>query len=184
MRRTGGRVRCVCSGRGGGCDLCFRKSRVGIWLSSNPLLSHLYNLYTYTTYTKLSLYKPSPVWYTVTMKTRNPHPRLRLNGTHHQNRKRYFVNSLWTRYRMTASEFISMYHSQRGQCAICQGRIRLVRQTSDRASLMSLRVDHCHRTGKVRGFLCHGCNIRVGAEEKCRYGVAHQDCRKYLNANE
>ncbi len=32
------------------------------------------------------------------------------------------------------------------------------------------RVDHDHKTGKVRGFLCHGCNVGLGALGDSREG--------------
>lgn len=25
-----------------------------------------------------------------------------------------------------------------------------------------LRLDHCHNTNGIRGFLCHGCNVTLG----------------------
>ena len=29
-----------------------------------------------------------------------------------------------------------------------------------------LHVDHCHKTGKVRGVLCHSCNLALGLLEE------------------
>ena len=34
-------------------------------------------------------------------------------------------------------------------CQVCESRKKIC-------------VDHCHTTGKVRGFLCHRCNIALG----------------------
>lgn len=39
-------------------------------------------------------------------------------------------------------------------CAIC------AITTSD-----VLHVDHCHTTGKIRGLLCHQCNVLLGASK-------------------
>lgn len=44
---------------------------------------------------------------------------------------------------------------QRGQCAICRSTLNSSRYTK-------LAVDHCHRTGKVRGLLCTNCNTAIG----------------------
>jgi hypothetical protein len=48
--------------------------------------------------------------------------------------------------------FNEMKKAQRGRCAIC-------RRTSKR----ELHIDHCHKTGKVRGLLCSACNPALGA---------------------
>lgn len=61
--------------------------------------------------------------------------------------------NLSTRYKMTPAQHAEIMASQGGKCAIC-GNVpsRPV-------------VDHDHGTGKVRGILCHGCNIKLPAVE-------------------
>lgn len=34
--------------------------------------------------------------------------------------------------------------------------------TGSKRSVVSLAVDHCHTTGKFRGFLCSNCNTVLG----------------------
>ena len=43
--------------------------------------------------------------------------------------------------------------SQSGLCAACE------------IQLVDLRIDHCHKTGTVRGLLCPTCNVGVGFAE-------------------
>ena len=42
-------------------------------------------------------------------------------------------------------------------CALCFGVIPLHHKNT--------HVDHCHVTGRVRGILCHKCNLRIGVLE-------------------
>lgn len=53
-------------------------------------------------------------------------------------------------YGLSLQEFKALLARQESACAICK--------TSGRF----LHVDHCHATGKVRGFLCNRCNIGLG----------------------
>lgn len=60
------------------------------------------------------------------------------------------------RHNLTPSDYDALLSRQDGGCAICRsssprrrGRDRLV-------------VDHDHQTGKVRGLLCHPCNLALG----------------------
>lgn len=55
------------------------------------------------------------------------------------------------RYGMTEEEWDQMLEVQQGLCAICG------KDPGDR-----LCVDHDHKTGKVRGLLCRGCNAALG----------------------
>lgn len=57
------------------------------------------------------------------------------------------------------SEIIKLFDSQKHKCAICGMELELLKDT---------RLDHSHRTGKIRGILCNGCNIKVGNYEKKR----------------
>ena len=56
-------------------------------------------------------------------------------------------------YGVTKQFLLELYEKQDGKCAIC-GNV----STTERG----LHVDHCHKTGVVRGLLCHGCNVTLG----------------------
>lgn len=47
---------------------------------------------------------------------------------------------------MTVDEYQSLVKSQNYSCAICARKD------------CKLNIDHCHKTGKVRGILCSRCN--------------------------
>ena len=55
-------------------------------------------------------------------------------------------------YRITEDEYDKILKFQNGRCAICQK----VPKTN------KLSVDHCHRTGLIRGLLCWKCNNAIG----------------------
>lgn len=55
-------------------------------------------------------------------------------------------------YGLTLDEFTQL-KSQYPSCAICHGK---------NDSARDLHVDHCHKTNKVRGLLCHRCNSALG----------------------
>ena len=56
------------------------------------------------------------------------------------------------------SEYEEMFEKQGGVCAICKQE-----ETTIRAGrVMALPVDHCHKTGKIRGLLCNSCNRALG----------------------
>lgn len=51
-------------------------------------------------------------------------------------------------------EVARIYNEQNGCCALCDKPVdSLARGT---------HLDHCHKTGRVRGFLCGGCNRALG----------------------
>jgi hypothetical protein len=60
---------------------------------------------------------------------------------------------------ISADQYAAMMLAQDGKCAICKSDERSL----IRGRLISLAVDHCHTTGKVRGLLCSACNPAIGA---------------------
>jgi hypothetical protein len=64
--------------------------------------------------------------------------------------------STLARYGISESEFNALAAAQDNRCAICS----LQFDDSRKSSLP--HIDHCHRAGKVRGLLCHHCNVLLG----------------------
>lgn len=60
-----------------------------------------------------------------------------------------FVSSTVRAYLVRSNPDI---HSTPFDCDICRKRI----------TFSAMRVDHCHRTGQVRGYLCNSCNVGIG----------------------
>ena len=61
------------------------------------------------------------------------------------------------KYKLSAAEFRALWAMQRGRCAICLSPFPVETQTRT-----TIRVDHDHITGAVRGLLCNACNVGVG----------------------
>lgn len=82
--------------------------------------------------------------------------------------RKHQVKIAWLRraYNLTESDYESLLVKQNYVCAIC-GKLpnpRQARKTKKRKQ-RSLVVDHCHKTGKVRGLLCQKCNVSLWAIE-------------------
>lgn len=59
---------------------------------------------------------------------------------------------------LTAEEFSKLEKEQHGVCAIC----KLEEIDSKTLLLKTLVIDHCHKTGAIRGLLCNRCNTALG----------------------
>lgn len=53
-------------------------------------------------------------------------------------------------YGISRTEYDALVEDQRGLCASCGD------------PLVRPHLDHCHDTGRVRGVLCHHCNVALG----------------------
>lgn len=69
-------------------------------------------------------------------------------------------------YGIDQSYYESMLKKQRNRCAVC----RVVFDARKRKTTPC--VDHCHKSKRVRGLLCQGCNILVGHIEHPHYEKA------------
>lgn len=62
-------------------------------------------------------------------------------------------------YGLTFDQYIDLYLSQGGKCAIC----KVHGFYEEPYTRLKLCVDHNHETGKVRGMLCTCCNTAIGS---------------------
>ncbi len=59
-----------------------------------------------------------------------------------------------SKYGLTLDVYKQMLKSQNYSCKICR--------THHTEFKKQLAIDHCHKTGKIRGLLCHHCNSAIG----------------------
>jgi len=75
------------------------------------------------------------------------------------NKKKYYINNtkrhLKQKYNLTIETFDDYLKQQQNKCAIC-GK-------SNKSQLQKFSIDHCHKTGKIRGLLCKKCNTGLGS---------------------
>lgn len=60
-----------------------------------------------------------------------------------------WARHLKSRFGITPEEYYKMLASQKGVCNICERSPKPSKR---------LAIDHCHKTGKIRGLLCFRCN--------------------------
>lgn len=72
-------------------------------------------------------------------------------------------NYLKTRFKISLEKYNEILSIQEGVCAICNGHEK---QLSPKGFPKRLSVDHCHKTGKIRGLLCDRCNTSLGRLEE------------------
>jgi hypothetical protein len=63
-------------------------------------------------------------------------------------------NKIKAAFGITLEQFDEILLSQNGGCAICN--------TKTPGGKGNFHVDHCHSTGRIRGLLCHHCNVGLG----------------------
>jgi hypothetical protein len=75
------------------------------------------------------------------------------------------------KYNLTEEQFEELVIYNNGRCCICH-------DLPDKI----LNVDHCHRTGIVRGLLCQDCNVALGLLkddiQKLKSAIEYLDTKK------
>ena len=68
------------------------------------------------------------------------------------------------KFNISLNQYKKMLKEQNGQCLIC-GRDfdDIYRNPKKNHIYYTPRIDHDHKTGKVRGILCHHCNTALGS---------------------
>lgn len=66
------------------------------------------------------------------------------------------------KFRLTQAGYDALLLAQDGLCAICRMPETMTNRAATTIGPRRLAVDHCHKTGKIRGLLCCGCNQAIG----------------------
>jgi Recombination endonuclease VII len=67
-------------------------------------------------------------------------------------------------YDLSEETFLEMEKESGGICKLC--KLPEVRKTNSGSKICRLMIDHDHRTNRVRGLICHRCNVLIGCLEK------------------
>ena len=81
-------------------------------------------------------------------------------GKHRANDRKY-------KYGITPEEYNNLWKLQNNVCAICEEPETKTRNRK----VMSLSVDHDHKTGRIRGLLCHKCNTKLASIENLEFRI-------------
>lgn len=80
-------------------------------------------------------------------------------------------------YDLSQSEFEVLLIKQKHDCALCEEKLV-------EGGATNLNVDHCHNTGKVRGLLCHRCNMIVGFLDKGHWPDQLHKVKSYIQRSQ
>lgn len=71
----------------------------------------------------------------------------------HLNKESFKFTQLKLNYGLTKDKYLELIELQNNRCKICNIKLD---------GGLKTHVDHCHKTGKIRGILCNHCNLGIG----------------------
>jgi len=77
---------------------------------------------------------------------------------HQNNQIEKYKDQRYKKYGITKNDYDKLLKEQNNCCAICGIHIIEFKK--------SLFIDHCHKSGKVRGLLCPSCNTGLSYVER------------------
>lgn len=87
-------------------------------------------------------------------KAKNKDRKRETDASWYQKNKERVHNAGMTKYGITTEQYNAMLIAQNHSCKLCKKH--------ESQFVRKLAVDHCHKTGKVRGLLCNYCNRGLG----------------------
>lgn len=100
------------------------------------------------------------------------------NPAHIDRARSHHLKSL---YGVTLDDMARYLGEQGGKCKICRTDL-CISTLGSKGRKGKPHVDHCHKTGKYRGILCHGCNLGIGLFQDNPAALAN--AIKYLGASQ
>lgn len=97
--------------------------------------------------------KNMPIWYALNKEKQSADKKVYYRKHKDRIKENERRRELKRKFNLTVDEYIKMSEAQNNCCAICNQPEKLKRK---------LAVDHCHKTGTVRGLLCFRCNVAIG----------------------
>lgn len=74
----------------------------------------------------------------------------RKRGKYTIKKKEWWLKNI---YGLTQFDYDLLLKKQNYECALCNIKLEINKST---------HIDHCHETNKIRGILCHSCNVGIG----------------------
>ena len=115
---------------------------------------------------KVNRQYPAPPRFAICSLCLQPHERkiLRNERNHFCSQPcRSKASQLRMKYGLEPSDWRMMWERQEGTCAMPKCNTKL-----EMFGTAGHHVDHNHKTGKVRGLLCHACNVGLGWYERMK----------------